>query len=46
MGALFNFYLFSQVVSEPEIVEKAADLDAILEATLSNDPSSLERLAE
>ncbi|XP_026733343.1 protein transport protein Sec31A isoform X2 [Trichoplusia ni] len=36
----------SQVVSEPEIVEKAADLDAILEATLSNDPSALERLAE
>ncbi|XP_035443872.2 protein transport protein Sec31A isoform X2 [Spodoptera frugiperda] len=36
----------SQVVSEPEIVEKASELDAVLEATLSNDPGATERLAE
>ncbi|XP_063895129.1 protein transport protein Sec31A isoform X2 [Helicoverpa armigera] len=36
----------SQVVSEPEIVEKATELDAVLEASLSHDPSAIERLAE
>ncbi|XP_060804718.1 protein transport protein Sec31A isoform X3 [Amyelois transitella] len=36
----------SQVVSEPEIVEKAAEVDAILNSCLSQDPSATEQLAE
>ncbi|KAJ8715326.1 hypothetical protein PYW08_005307 [Mythimna loreyi] len=36
----------SQVISEPEIVERATELDAVLEASLSHDPAATERLAE
>ncbi|KAJ8712614.1 hypothetical protein PYW07_005456 [Mythimna separata] len=36
----------SQVISEPEIVERATELDAVLETSLSHDPAATERLAE
>ncbi|XP_073961492.1 COPII coat complex component secretory 31 [Choristoneura fumiferana] len=36
----------SQVVSEPEIVECAAELDAVLGSTLSQEPGALDALAE
>ncbi|KOB72553.1 putative vesicle associated protein [Operophtera brumata] len=36
----------SQVVSEPEIVEKAADLDGVLGSVLSHEPDATERLAD
>ncbi|XP_045774423.1 protein transport protein Sec31A isoform X2 [Maniola jurtina] len=36
----------SQVVSEPEIVEKAFELDTVIGLTLSQEPGAAERLAE
>ncbi|XP_052743414.1 protein transport protein Sec31A isoform X2 [Bicyclus anynana] len=36
----------SQVVSEPEIVEKAFELDSVIALTLSQEPGAAERLAE
>ncbi|CAG9788965.1 unnamed protein product [Diatraea saccharalis] len=36
----------SQVVSEPELVERAAQLDSVLGSSLSNDPNASEQLAE
>ncbi|XP_053610643.1 protein transport protein Sec31A isoform X2 [Plodia interpunctella] len=41
-----NLVYISQVVSEPEIVEKAAEVDAILNSCLSQDPNAAEQLAE